>query len=323
MLMQIFFGCNMLVLNGGCLEQLILWVFLIFFIDFCEEVVVCCIVYELCKVCECSYIFCGLVVVVFNVDEIVVMICVLVDVVEVCEKLMIWKWLVVDIVGYIQLIDDLIYMMNDDGIYNLFEIQVCVILELCFQCLIQIGVKEVIDEFEELVGKIKEYFEIFSLCECIMGLIFIEFMEVKEKFFVDCCIEIVDWFGDMDDEDLIECEDMVVMVMFGGYIKCIVLIDFCVQKCGGKGILGMQIKEEDVVMIFFVVNIYMQFLFFMIDGMVYKFKIWCLLLGGCIVKGKVIVNILLILIGVLIVVIMLVDCDEKEWDDLQVVFVID
>lgn len=77
----------------------------------------------------------------------------------------------------------------------------------------------------------------------------------------------------------------------------------------------MQIKEEDVVIILFVVNMYIQLLFFIIDGMVYKLKIWCLLQGGCIVKGKVIVNILLILQGVLIVVIMLVDCVEEEWDD--------
>lgn len=96
--------------------------FLMLFIIFCEEVVVCCIVYELCKVCECSYILCGLVVVVINVDEVVVMICVFIDVVEVCYKLMICCWFVVSIVEYICLIDDLIYIMNDDGIYNLFEI---------------------------------------------------------------------------------------------------------------------------------------------------------------------------------------------------------
>jgi DNA gyrase subunit A len=51
--------------------------------------------------------------------------------------------------------------------------------------------------------------------------------------------EIVDWSGDMDDEDLIEREDMVVTVTQGGYIKRTPLADFRAQKRGGKGLSGM------------------------------------------------------------------------------------
>lgn len=100
-LMQISFGCNMLVLNGGCFEQLMLCDFLMYFLIFCEDVVVCCIVYELCKVWECVYVLCGLVVVVLNVDEVVVIICSSVDVVEVCECLMLCCWFVYEIVEYL------------------------------------------------------------------------------------------------------------------------------------------------------------------------------------------------------------------------------
>lgn len=200
--------------------------------------------------------------------------------------------------------------------------QVCVILELCLQCLIQFGVQEVIDELKLLVDFICEFLVIFVLCDCIMGIIVDELCEVCNLFVVLCCIQIVDWVGDMDDEDLIECEDMVVIIILGGYIKCMVLVEFWLQCWGGKGLLGMVIKEDDVVMMLFVVNIYIELLFFIIDGMVYWLKIWCLFLGGCILKGKVIVNILLIQQGILIVVLLLMDVFEVDWDNYQVIFVI-
>ena len=321
--MQTSFGCNMLALNGGRPEQLTLRAFLTSFIDFREEVVARRTAYELRKARERSHILCGLAVAVSNVDEIVATIRASADAAEAREKLMTRRWPAADIAGYIQLIDDPTHTMNDDGTYNLSETQARAILELRLQRLTQIGVKEVTDELEELAGKIKEYLEILSSRERIMGLISTELMEVKQKFAVDRRTEIVDWSGDMDDEDLIEREDMVVTVTSGGYIKRTALADFRAQKRGGKGISGMQTKEEDVVTTLFVANTHTQLLFFTTDGMVYKLKTWRLPLGGRTAKGKAIVNILPIPTGISIAAIMPVDRDEKEWDDLQVVFATD
>jgi len=321
--MQTSFGCNMLALNGGRPEQLTLRAFLTSFVDFREEVVARRTAFELRKARERSHILCGLAVAVSNVDEIVATIRSSADAAEAREKLMTRRWPASDIAGYIQLIDDPTHKMNDDGTYNLSETQARAILELRLQRLTQLGVKEVTDELEELAGKIKEYLEILSSRERIMGLISDELTEVKEKFSVPRRTEIVDWSGDMDDEDLIEREDMVVTVTSGGYIKRTALADFRAQKRGGKGISGMQTKEEDVVTTLFVANTHTQLLFFTTDGMVYKLKTWRLPLGGRTSKGKAIVNILPIPQGVSIAAIMPVDRDEKEWDDLQVVFCTD
>ena len=106
--------------------------------------------------------------------------------------------------------------MNEDGTYNLSETQARAILELRLQRLTQIGVKEVTDELEELARKIKEYLEILSSRERIMAIIADELREVKDSFAVPRRTEIVDWSGDMEDEDLIEREDMVVTVTSGG-----------------------------------------------------------------------------------------------------------
>ncbi|MEP6065892.1 MAG: DNA gyrase subunit A [Paracoccaceae bacterium] len=318
--MQTSFGCNMLALNGGRPEQLTLRGFLTAFLDFREEVVARRTAFELRKARERSHILCGLAVAVSNVDEVVATIRASADAAEARAKLMNRRWPAQDIAPYIQLIDDPTHKMNDDGTYNLSETQARAILELRLQRLTQIGVKEVTDELEELAGKIKEYLEILGSRERIMGIISNELNEVKALFAVRRRTEIVDWSGDMEDEDLIEREDMVVTVTSGGYIKRTALADFRAQKRGGKGLSGMQTKEEDVVTTLFVANTHTQLLFFTTDGMVYKLKTWRLPQGGRTAKGKAIVNILPIPTGVSIAAIMPVDRDEKEWADLQIFF---
>ncbi|NKX46729.1 DNA gyrase subunit A [Rhodobacteraceae bacterium R_SAG8] len=318
--MQTYFGCNMLALNGGRPEQLTLRKFLTSFIDFREDVVARRTAYLLRKARERSHILCGLAVAVTNIDEVVATIRSSADAAEAREKLMTRRWPAEQILQYIALIDDPTHTANDDGTYNLSEAQARAILELRLQRLTQIGVKEVTDELEELAKKIKEYLEILSSRERIMGIISDELAEVKDQFAVPRRTEIVDWSGDMDDEDLIAREDMVVTVTSGGYIKRTPLVDFRSQRRGGKGVSGMQTKEEDVVTTLFVANTHTQLLFFTTDGMVYKLKTWRLPQGGRTSKGKAIVNILPIPTGVSIAAIMPVDRDEKEWDDLQVVF---
>nr|WP_251363620.1 DNA gyrase subunit A [Epibacterium ulvae] len=318
--MQTSFGCNMLALNGGRPEQLTLRRFLTSFIDFREDVVARRTAFNLRKARERSHILCGLAVAVSNVDEVVATIRASADAPEARFKLMERRWPAADIAPYIQLIDDPTHTMNEDGTYNLSEVQARAILELRLQRLTQIGVKEVTDELEELAKKIKEYLEILSSRERIMGIIADELREVRESFAVPRRTEIVDWSGDMEDEDLIEREDMVVTVTSGGYIKRTPLADFRAQKRGGKGISGMQTKEEDVVTTLFVANTHTQLLFFTTDGMVYKLKTWRLPQSGRTGKGKAIVNILPIPTGVSIAAIMPVDRDEKEWADLQIMF---
>ena len=318
--MQTYFGCNMLALNGGRPEQLTLRSFLTNFIDFREIVVARRTAFELRKARERSHILCGLAVAVTNVDEVVATIRSSSDAAEAREKLMQRRWPAGSIVEYIKLIDDPTHKVNKDDTYNLSETQARAILELRLQRLTQIGVKEVTEELKTLSIKIKEYLAILGSREQIMEIITNELKEVKEQFAVPRRTEIVEWSGDMEDEDLIEREDMVVTVTSGGYIKRTPLIDFRAQRRGGKGLAGMQTKDEDDVTTLFVANTHTQLLFFTTDGMAYKLKIWRLPLGGRTAKGKAIVNILPIPVGVSIAAIMPVDVDEAEWDNLQIVF---
>ena len=188
------------------------------------------------------------------------------------------------------------------------------------QRLTALGVKEVTDELQELAAKIRDYLDILRSRTRIMAIISAELIEVRDLFAVPRRTEIVDWSGDMEDEDLIEREDMVVTITSGGYIKRTPLGEFRAQNRGGKGLSSMATKEDDVVTTLFVANTHTNLLFFTTDGMVYKLKTWRLPLAGRTAKGKAIVNILPIIPGISIAALMPVDAPEAEWDALQIVF---
>ena len=318
--MQISFGCNMLALNGGRPEQLTLRDFLHHFITFREEVVARRTAFELRKARERSHILCGLAVAVSNVDEVVATIRASADPAEARDRLMTRRWPAHDIAAYIRLIDDPTHTVNEDGTYNLSEAQARAILELRLQRLTAMGVKEVTDELEELARRIKDYLDILGSRDRIMAIISDELNEVRALFAVPRRTEIVDWSGDMEDEDLIEREDMVVTITSGGYIKRTSLAEFRAQNRGGKGLASMATKEDDVVTTLFVANTHTWLLFFTTDGMVYKLKTWRLPLAGRTAKGKALVNILPIETGVTIAALMHVDVPEEDWANLQIVF---
>ena len=318
--LQTSFGCNMLALNGGRPETLALRDFISHFITFREEVVARRTAYELRKARERSHILCGLAVAVSNVDEVVATIRSSADPAEARGRLMTRRWPAHDIAAYIRLIDDPTHKINEDGTYNLSETQARAILDLRLQRLTAMGVKEITDELEELAAKIKDYLEILSSRERIMGIISAELTEVKDLFAIPRRTEIIDWAGDMDDEDLIEREDMVVTITSGGYIKRTPLMEFRSQNRGGKGLASMATKEDDVVTTLFVANTHTALLFFTTDGMVYQLKCWRLPLASRTSKGKAIVNILPIDTGVTIAALMPIDVPELEWDGLQVFF---
>ncbi|MBA4489164.1 DNA gyrase subunit A [uncultured Paracoccus sp.] len=321
--MQTTFGANMLALNGGRPEQLTLRDFLTYFIQFREEVVARRTAFELRKARERSHILCGLAVAVSNVDEVVHTIRSSADAAEARERLMSRRWPAHSILEYLKLIDDPRHPVNDDGTYNLSEIQARAILDLRLQRLTQLGVQEITDELQVLADNIRDFLAILASRERIMAIISDELQEVKRLFAVPRRTEITDWAGDLDDEDLIEREDMVVTITSGGYIKRTALAEFRAQKRGGKGLSGMATKEDDVVTTLFVANTHTELLFFTTDGMVYRLKTWRLPLGGRTAKGKALVNILPIDGGTSIAALLPMDAPEAEWDDYQVIFATD
>ena len=318
--LQSSFGCNMLALNGGRPEQMELRTILTAFLGFREEVVARRTAFDLRKARERAHVLCGLAVAVENVDEVVATIRASADAADARERLMARRWPAAQIADYLALIDDPLHRLNEDGTYNLSETQARAILELRLQRLTALGVKEVTDELAELAAKIADFLDILRSRARILAIVSAELAEVKQLFATPRRTEIVEYEGDLDDEDLIEREDMVVTVTHGGWLKRTPLADYRAQGRGGKGVGGMAMKEEDFVTTLFVANTHTPLLFFTTDGMAYALKTWRLPVGGRTTRGRPIVNVLPVQPGVGIAAVMPVDKPEEEWAALQIVF---
>ncbi len=318
--LQTHFGCNMLALNNGRPEQLDLKTFLTAFITFREEVVARRTAHLLTKARERAHVLCGLAVAVENADEVVATIRSSPDPATARDRLKDRRWPAEKIAGYIQLIDDPSHRINEDGTYYLSDVQARAILDLRLQRLTAMGVTEIGEELQALAGKITDSLEILRSRDRILAMVSDEMRAVREEFATPRRSEIIEWEGDLEDEDLIEREDMVVTVTHGGYIKRTPLTEFREQRRGGKGTQGMATKDEDFVTRLFVANTHTPILFFTTDGIVYKLKTWRLPLAGRNARGKAIVNVLPVGQGVSVAAMMPVDVPEGEWENLQIVF---
>ena len=318
--LQTSFGCNLLALNKGKPEQLNLKMYLEEFIEFRVEIVTKRTEFDLKKNRDRSHLLCGLAVAVTNIDKVVSLIRNSKDGSEAKNKLMETRWPSKQIASYLELIDDPSHKINDDGTYNLTENQARAILDLRLQRLTALGIKEITEELIQLSENIKLYLEILSSRKKILDIVTEELSLISEKYGRERRSEIIEFEGDTEDEDLIEKDDMVVSVTAGGYIKRTSLSEYRAQNRGGKGLQGMNPKDEDVVTNLFVANTHTPLLFFSTDGIVYKIKTWRLPIGGRNARGKAIINILPINSGKSVAAIMPVDAPEETWDDLQIFF---
>ena len=317
---QTSFGINMLALNGGKPQQLGLKDILKAFVDFREEVITRRTKFELAKARARAHIMVGLVVAVANIDEVVAIIRGAPSPTAAREALASRQWGASEIMPYLELIGE-VSLLNDDGTFQLSEIQVKAILDLRLHRLTALGRDEIGGELEELAVKIREFLEILQsrvrLYEVLRG----ELDAVREEFGDERRTEIdYNAAAGFDDEDLIQREEMVVTVTHTGYIKRVPLSTYRAQRRGGKGRAGMQTKDEDFLSTVFVADTHTPVLFFSDLGQVYKIKVWKLPLGSPTSKGKAVINLLPLQQDEKIATILPLPEDETTWADLHVMF---
>ncbi|UTW53930.1 DNA gyrase subunit A [Kordiimonas sp. SCSIO 12610] len=317
---QTSFGVNMLALNGGKPEQLNLKQVLEAFIDFREEVITRRTKFDLNKARDRAHIMVGLVTAVANIDEVVAIIRGAPSPAAAREALRNRRWHPGEIMDYLELINET-GALNEDGTYQLSDIQVKAILDLRLHRLTALGRDEIGGELEELAARIRVYLEILQSREKLYEVLTTELSAVREEFGNDRRTEIdMDTAGAFDDEDLIAREDMVVTVTHTGYIKRVPLSTYRAQRRGGKGRSGMQTKDEDFLSTVFIADTHTPVLFFSNTGQVYKMKVWKLPLGTPQSKGKAVINLLPLQQDETIATILPLPEDEDSWGDLHVMF---
>jgi DNA gyrase subunit A len=317
--LQSSFGVNMLALNGGKPELLNIKQLIAAFVNFREEVILRRTRFLLGKARDRAHVLVGLAIAVANIDEVIRVIRNAPDPQTARDQLMTREWPAADVADMIGLIDDLSHKVID-GKYKLSETQARAILDLRLQRLTALGRDEIGDEMKTLAVEINEYLSILGSRVKLMGILRSELVSMREKFAVPRRTQIAEIEFEQDDEDLIQREDMVVTVSFGGYVKRTPLSTYRLQKRGGKGRTGMSTKDEDFVTGVLVASTHTPVLFFSNIGRVYKMKVYRLPEGTPQSRGKAFVNLLPLAEGEKITEVLPLPEDEAKWSELHVMF---
>ena len=175
---------------------------------------------------------------------------------------------------------------------QLSEIQARAILDMRLQRLTQLERHKIVEEHEQTLALIADLKGILASDQRLMGIIKDELAALKEEFGDERRTEILSETTDLTIEDLLADEDMVVTITRSGYIKRTHVEAYRSQKRGGKGVTGMETKEEDIVADLFVASTHSYLLFFTNKGKVHWLKVHEIPEGGRQAKGKAMVNVL-------------------------------
>ena len=176
--------------------------------------------------------------------------------------------------------------------YELSEVQSQAILAMALQRLTGLEREKIESEYSELVEFIAKLRNILGSHQLQMELIREEILEIRERFGDDRRTEMVYSAEEFDIEDLIAKEDMVVTISREGYIKRMSPSTYRVQHRGGRGLIGMQTKEEDFVEHLFLASTHSYILFLTSKGKCYWLKVYRIPGGERAARGRPLVNLL-------------------------------
>lgn len=162
-----------------------------------------------------------------------------------------------------------------EGLITTFSLsldQAQAILDMRLQRLTGLEREKIEAEYAELMKRIAELKAILADEQLILAIISEELNEIKEKFGDDRRSEITVGEESIEDEDLIPREDVVITITHTGYIKRLPVTTYRNQKRGGRGVVGMDTKDNDFVEHLFVTNTHHYLMFFTNKGKVYRLK---------------------------------------------------
>jgi DNA gyrase subunit A len=176
--------------------------------------------------------------------------------------------------------------------FSLSEIQANAILDMRLQRLTQLERNKLVEEYKEVLKQIEYLKSVLGSEALVRKIIKDELSEIREAYKDDRKTQIVKEEAEINVEDLIAEEEVVVTISHAGYIKRNPVSLYRAQRRGGKGKIGMGIKEEDFVETLFTASTHDYLLFFSDAGKVYWLKVHEIPEAGRAAKGKALVNLL-------------------------------
>jgi DNA gyrase subunit A len=195
--------------------------------------------------------------------------------------------------------------------FGLSERQAQAILDMRLRRLTGLERDKLVEEYEGLLKTIEELKNILADIKLQYAIIKEELLNIKNKYGDDRRTQIVAAPGEIDIEDLIDEHDVVLTLTHLGYIKRTPLETYKSQRRGGRGITGLQTREEDFVTDIFVTSTHQRLLFFTSLGKVYELKAYEIPEAGRQARCTAIINLLQLMPGERIQAVISVDEEES------------
>jgi DNA gyrase subunit A len=174
--------------------------------------------------------------------------------------------------------------------FGLSELQSQAILDMQLQRLTGLERQKILDELAELVALITRLREILSSDALVLEIVVNELIAIRDKYGDDRRTDIIEDSTDFRIEDLIADEEVVITATQTGYIKRTALDEYRKQRRGGKGLIGMQTRDEDIVEHLFIANTHAYILIFSDKGKCYWLRVYDVPEVSRSSKGKSIAN---------------------------------
>ncbi len=174
--------------------------------------------------------------------------------------------------------------------FDLSEIQAQAILDMRLQRLTALERGKILAELAEVRADIARLRAVLADEKLLDDVVVRELEAVRERYGEERRTEIVADAADIDIEDLIQRQDMVVTISHQGFIKRNPARQYRAQRRGGRGVSGMEVRDEDFVRDLFVASTHSHVLFFSDRGKVYVKKVFEIPEAGKTAKGRAIVN---------------------------------
>ena len=128
------------------------------------------------------------------------------------------------------------------------------------------------EELAQILEKVADLEDILQRPERLRSILKGEILEIRQKYADPRRTEIQTVTGEVDIEDLIPVEDCVITLTHMGYIKRQPADTYRTQRRGGRGISGMNRREEDFVEELFFCSSHDYILFFTDRGRAFRLK---------------------------------------------------
>ncbi|MDJ0919309.1 MAG: DNA gyrase subunit A [Woeseiaceae bacterium] len=298
--MQSVFGINMVALHEGQPKLMNLKQVLEAFLAHRREVVTRRTIFDLRKARDRAHVLEGQTVALANIDEVIELIKASPSPADARVALVDRLWQPGQVTGMLERAGetdtrpdgmDAEFGLSDKG-YRLSEVQAQAILELRLHRLTGLEQEKILNEYKEILNKIKSLSDILADPDVLLEVIKTELVEIRDNYGDERRTEIVQDQSDLSVEDLIPQEDVVVTLSHGGYAKAQPVDVYQAQKRGGRGRSATKVKDEDFVDKLVIANSHDTILCFSSRGKLYWLKVYQVPQASRGSRGKPIVNLL-------------------------------